>query len=129
MAEEVVVDSQVSDVLALSESDVAKARQEGALDVLSKPDELKRFTLLKRKQPVEYAKILYIHADIDAIEKWEKEGGDYVPPQMSRMLVEPDLHLKVSSDALLIKVVKSISHLVESAPSGGRVGFFGRRKG
>ncbi len=123
-------EAPITDVLALADSSVAQERQEGVVDVLADPEQLKRFTNLRRQEHIRYAKILYRLKDIDTIEEWEKSGYsiEYVPPPMPRILVEPDLNLRVSLDALLVKTFRSISHLVEGKASTGRVGWFGRRK-
>lgn len=123
-------ETPISDVLTLADSSVATERQEGVVNVLADPEQLKRFTNLRRKEHIRYAKILYEHKDIDTIEAWELSGyaKDYVPPPMPRILIEPDLNLRVSVDALLLKTFRSISHLVEGKTSTGRVGFFGRKK-
>lgn len=131
MTEEMEKESPISDILALADSSVAQERQEGVVNVLADPEQLKRFTNLRRQEHLRYAKILYEHKDIDTIEAWEKSGYsiEYVPPPMPRILVEPDLNLRVSLDALLVKTFRSISHLVEGKASSGRPGFFGRRRG
>lgn len=140
--EEIVVEPlTASDLLAQQEGLTFKDRQEGIVGTLADPDEVKRFTNLRKRDPVLFAKILYIHEDIKAMEKWENDqinggptkegevwmGGDYIPPEMPKALVLPDWHLRTSEQNLLIKVFKSISHLVEGG-SGGRSGFFGRHK-
>lgn len=119
----------LSDVLALSESTLSKERQEGVIDNLSTPGILERFSLMKKKEPKLYAMAQYLLEDIAAIEKWERDGGAYHAPDMSMELLEADYNLRTSSDGFLIKVFKSISHLTEGASTGGRVGFWGRRKG
>ncbi len=131
MKEEAHEETPISDVLALADSSVAQERQEGVVNVLADPEQLKRFTNLRRQEHIRYAKIIYEHKDIDTIEAWEKSGYsiEYVPPPMPRILVEPDLNLRVSLDALLVKTFRSISHLVEGKASSGRPGFFGRRRG
>ena len=121
--------SSVKDVLALSESMVAKERQEGVVDTLSNPDKPFRFSHLKRKEPKQYAMAVYLLEDIRAIETWEENGGEYEPPDMDPYLINPDLDLRTSQDGFLVKVFKSISHLTEGSSSGGgRIGFFGRKK-
>lgn len=119
----------IKDVLALSESMVAKERQEGVIDVLANPEVLERFTNLKRSDPIRYAKLMYLLADTLAIEKWERDGGTYQAPDMDHYLVIPDLNLRTSEQGFLTKVFKSISHLTEGSGGGGKVGWFGRRKG
>lgn len=129
MAEEVVVDSQMADVLALSESMLQKERQEGVINVLADPANLARFTDIGRKEPQLFGKMLYEHMDIAAIRAWEDNGGDYIAPEMPDYLFRPDWHLRTSKLGKLIGVFRSISHLTEGGQSGGRIGFFGRRKG
>ncbi len=130
---EVSQESQVADVLALSESMLQRERQEGVIDVLADPAQSKRFTNLRPKEYLLYAKILYEHRDIDVIAAWEDAQAqgisrDYVPPDMPRELVAPDWHLRVSLRGLLINVFRSIAHLVEGSGGGGKIGWFGRRK-
>ncbi len=130
--EEVIAPITAGELLEKQEDLTFKDRQEGIVGTLADPDELKRFTYLGRRDPVLFAKILYAHMDIDAIEAWENkvisgEAADYIPPSMPEYLVVPDLHLRVSREGFLIKVYKSISHLVESASQAVR-GFFGRKR-
>ncbi len=108
---------------------VAKERQEGVVDVLANPAILERFTNLRKKDPVRYAMLMYLIADADAIEKWEREGGTYHPPDMDKYLIQEDWTLRTSDTGFLTKVFKSISHLTEGGSSGGKLGWFGRRKG
>ncbi len=127
---EIQPESQVTDVLALSESMLQKERVEGVVANIAQPEDVRRFTNLPRKLAPLFAKMLYEDTDIDTIQRWEENGGDYVPPEMPPELYTPDWHLRTSADALILKLFKSISHLVEGASGGGgRVGFFGRRRG
>ncbi len=121
-----VEDVPVSDTLALSESSTAKERQEGVIDVLANPDILGRFTNLKRRENKDYAKMVYLLKDIEALEKAE-ETGEFNHPDFEKHLITPDLDYRVSEGSLLIKVFKSVSHLFEKGGEGGRVGFFGRK--
>lgn len=120
--------AEISDAMALTENPAVRKRTQDVIGVLSKPEAPQRFTSLKKKYSIAYAKILYMMEDIAAMEDWETNGGDYMPPDFPKELVYPDLNLKTSEDSLLIKVMRSISHIVEGKPSGGRLGFFGHRK-
>lgn len=129
--EEIIAASTVVDTtLSLSENAGARERQEGVIDRLAEPKILERFTDIGRREPQLFAKMYYLHKDIDAIEKWEEEGGDYHPPSMPAELFVPDLQARVSKLGKLIGVFQKVSHLVEGNSGGGsRGGFFGRRRG
>lgn len=127
---EVIAEKAVTDTtLALSENAGAKERQEGVIDRLAEPKILERFTDIGRREPQLFAKMQYLHKDIEAMEKWEEDGGDYKPPQMPQELFAPDLQARVSKLGKLIGVFQKVSHLVEgNSGGGGRGGIFGRRR-
>lgn len=130
LEEVIAATAMTNTTLSLSENSGAKERQEGVIDRLAEPKILERFTDIGRREPQLFAKMYYLHKDIDAIEKWEDEGGDYHPPPMPEELFTPDLQARVSKLGKLIGVFQKVSHLVEgSSGGGGRGGIFGRRRG
>ncbi len=120
-------EDKVSDVLALSESMIAKERQEGVINVLADPENALRFTWLSRREYKDYAKALYLTRVFDALEVAD-DTTEFRLPDFTPDLIMPDLHLRVSKESKLINVFKSVSHIAERGESGGRVGFFGRKK-
>ena len=158
MSDEVVPEITAADVLLASEK-VTKAlreKQEGVIDVLSEPNQIKRFSNLRKSESIPLAKIQYAHKDRQTIGDWETEyvkwrereladwkgaigGKDVIqllsenqPPAYSAPTLPPDLvdaflDYRTSEQHLLINVLKSVAHVVEGS-GGGKVGFFGRRK-
>lgn len=136
MSDEQIPQPQVADVIALSQNRIATGRQEGVVNVLSKPAELERFTNIRKRESILHSKIIFRHKLIDAIGEWEEksmekgngEVAEFKVPDLPQELMRPDWNLRTSEQGFMVKVFQHISHLVEGSQGSGRPGLFGRRK-